>query len=206
MELQAVECAVATVDQLPSDVRLAINVSPQLALDPRLAQTFYTCGVPMERIILEITEHTAVHHYPSIRDALSPLRGSGLKLAVDDAGAGYASFAHVLQLRPEIIKLDRSLTGGIDRDPAARAFVTGVVLVALELGAVVVAEGVETVDQLVQLETLGIDYVQGYLLASPTTDTDEWHTWNQKIWNVDAITHPTLAEPETITMPRTIHV
>jgi EAL domain-containing protein (putative c-di-GMP-specific phosphodiesterase class I) len=206
LELQAVEGAVATADQLPSEVRLSVNVSPQLALDPRLAQTFLSCGVPLERIILEITEHTAVHNYPSIRDALLPLRGSGVKLAVDDAGAGYASFAHVLQLRPEIIKLDRSLIAGIDRDPAARAFVTGVVLLALELGAVVVAEGVETADQLAQLQALGIDYVQGYLLASPTTDTGEWQTWNQKTWNLDSLTHPAPAQAGPITMPRTIHV
>jgi EAL domain-containing protein (putative c-di-GMP-specific phosphodiesterase class I) len=191
LELQAVEGAVAAADRLPSDVRLSVNISPQLAL---------------ERIILEITEHTAVHNYPSIRDALLPLRGNGVKLAVDDAGAGYASFAHVLQLRPEIIKLDRSLIAGIDRDPAARAFVTGVVLLALELGAVVVAEGVETADQLAQLQALGIDAVQGYLLASPTTDTGEWQTWNQKTWNLDSLTHPAPAQAEPITLPRTIHV
>jgi EAL domain-containing protein (putative c-di-GMP-specific phosphodiesterase class I) len=205
LELQALETAFAMVNELPGDVRLAVNVSPKVTLDPRLSETLLRSGIPMERVILEITEHTAVAHYPSVRDALLPLRGSGVRLAVDDAGAGYASFAHVLQLRPEIIKLDRSLVFGIDRDPAARAFVTGVVLLALELGASVVAEGVETEAQRVQLEALGIDYVQGFLLASPTTDASEWRSWAERTWAVGSTADVT--DPlDTIRITREIHV
>jgi EAL domain-containing protein (putative c-di-GMP-specific phosphodiesterase class I) len=103
-------------------------------------------------------------------------------LAVDDAGAGYASFAHVLQLRPDVIKLDRCLTAGVDDDPAARAFISGVVLVALELGADVTAEGVETEAELTVLETLGVDNAQGHLLARPSTDQADWRAWQHAPW------------------------
>jgi EAL domain-containing protein (putative c-di-GMP-specific phosphodiesterase class I) len=202
-ELHAVAAALATVDRLPSAVRLAINVSPELALDPRLAALLFDSGVPLQRVVLEITEHTAVAHYPSVCDALLPLRGRGVGIAVDDAGAGYASFAHVVQLRPEIVKLDRSLIAGIHCDPAARAFVTGIVLLALDLGAAVVAEGVETPEQQAQLEALGIDYLQGYLLAPPTTDPAEWLSWGDRLWGTGAGAIP---DNERIGVPRTIRV
>jgi EAL domain-containing protein (putative c-di-GMP-specific phosphodiesterase class I) len=90
-----------------------------------------------------------------------------MRLAVDDTGAGYASFAHVLRLRPDDIKLDRSLVAGIDSDAARRAFVTAIVLLALELEAAVTGEGVETPGELATLNTLGVDRAQGYHLGSP---------------------------------------
>jgi EAL domain-containing protein (putative c-di-GMP-specific phosphodiesterase class I) len=213
LELQAVETALATAAHLPEDVRLAVNVSPAMTLDPRFIERITACGLALDRIILEITEHTTVSHYPSIERALSPLRANGLALAVDDAGAGYASFAHVLQLRPEIIKLDRSLTLGIDHEPAARAFVTGVMLLALELRAAVVAEGVETGEELATLETLGIDFAQGYLLAMPSMNPHDWQAWPDRTWDVGQITpEPTpvrASSPGTIRLTAstpTVHV
>ncbi len=99
----------------------------------------------------------------------APAPAAGLRLAVDDTGAGYASFAHVLRLRPDTIKLDRSLLADIDHDAARRAFVTAIVLMALELGAAVTAEGVETAAELDTLRSLGVDTVQGFLIARPST-------------------------------------
>jgi EAL domain-containing protein (putative c-di-GMP-specific phosphodiesterase class I) len=83
----------------------------------------------------------------------------------------------VLQIRPDVVKLDRGLITGVESDPARRSLVTALVLLALELGASVTGEGVETLGQLESLETLGVDHGQGYLLARPTTDRAQWATW-----------------------------
>ena len=90
-----------------------------------------------------------------------------MRLAVDDPGAGYASFHHVLRLRPDIIALDRSLISYIGSDPAQRSLVTAVAPLALDLGARLTAEGVETEDQLSAVTDLGVDHGQGYLLGRP---------------------------------------
>jgi predicted signal transduction protein with EAL and GGDEF domain len=105
-----------------------------------------------------------------------------LRLAVGDTGAGYASFAHVLSLRPDDIKLDRSLVAGIDSDAARRAYDTAIVLLALELGAAVTGEGVETPDELATLNTLGVDRAQGYHLGRPTLSRATWDSWQQRRW------------------------
>jgi EAL domain-containing protein (putative c-di-GMP-specific phosphodiesterase class I) len=195
LELHALTTAVAAATELPGHVRLSLNASPQAILDPRFPSALADSGLPLHRLTLEITEHAAVAHYPDIRDALAPLRARGLALAVDDAGAGYSSFAHVLQLRPDVIKLDRCLTSGVDHDPAARAFISGVVLLALELGAAVTAEGVETKGELIVLEALGVDHAQGHLLAPPTTERQDWGTWEDKTWsNVTAASPYRLTE------------
>jgi EAL domain-containing protein (putative c-di-GMP-specific phosphodiesterase class I) len=110
------------------------------------------------------------------------LRERGVRLAVDDTGAGYASLNHVLQLRPDIIKLDRSLVSHVPIDPARRALVTALVLLALELGSSVTAEGVETPLELTTLATLGVDHAQGYLLSAPTTKTEDWLRWWDRQW------------------------
>jgi len=95
------------------------------------------------------------------------LQKRGIRLAVDDAGAGYASFRHILQLKPDIIQLDMSLTRDIDTDTARRALASALILFARETGSKVVAEGVETVSELRTLRALGVNEVQGYLLGRP---------------------------------------
>jgi EAL domain-containing protein (putative c-di-GMP-specific phosphodiesterase class I) len=182
LELLAVRRAVQSLRRLPEGVRLSVNASPALVLDPAFDEVLRGCDA-LDRLTVEITEHAAVSGYEDIRVALAPHRRRGLQLAVDDTGAGYASFAHVLRLRPDVIKLDRSLLADIDHDAAARAFVTAVVLMALELGAEVTAEGVETPAELDTLRTLGVDAVQGYLLARPSTEQAVWSTWATRDWS-----------------------
>jgi PAS domain S-box-containing protein len=186
LELRALEAALATAGELPPYVQLSVNVSPALVLDPAFRALLDRAGDLRERLVVEITEHAAVTRYEDIRAALLPHREHGLRLAVDDTGAGYASFTHVLRLRPDVIKLDRSLLAGIDADAARRAFVTAIVLLALELGAAVTAEGIETVAELETLRTLGVDHVQGFLLARPTADRGSWRAWAARDWLVHA--------------------
>lgn len=189
LELAAVARALGVIPSLPADVTLAVNASPGLITDRRLRDLLMDSGVDLCRVAIEVTEHTAITHYEDIHSALRPLRASGLHLAVDDTGAGYASFAHVLRLRPDSVKLDRSLIAGIDSDPARRAFVTAVVLLALELHSTVAAEGVETPGELAVLASLGVDHAQGYLLARPTVEPARWASWPDPSWRNDPGIH-----------------
>ncbi|MDQ1668877.1 MAG: hypothetical protein QOE40_938 [Actinomycetota bacterium] len=174
--------ALSTLADLPAGIRLSVNASPDLILDAGLAELFTASGVPLHRITVEITEHRPVACYDDVLAALRPLREQGLHLAVDDTGAGYASFQHVLRLRPESIKLDRSLLSEITTDRARRSLVTAIVLLALDLGATVVAEGVEDEAELRALADLGVHLAQGYLLARPATDAAVQASWARLDW------------------------
>lgn len=165
LEMLAVELAIEGLQTLPGDAVVSINVSPQTVLSPELRQAL--ASVPLSRIILEITEHEAVKFYEPLLKVLEPLRRQGLRIAVDDAGAGYASFKHILRLRPELIKLDMTLSRGIDTDPSRRALAAALVWFANEIGSDLVAEGVETATELRTLQELGVNFVQGHLLARP---------------------------------------
>lgn len=174
--------ALALFEQLPEAVYLSVNASPELLVDPVFCQDLAASGLPLHRLVIEITEHARVPDYPALNAALVCLRARGVRFAIDDTGAGYASLNHVLQLRPDIIKLDRALIIDVEGDPARRSLVTALVLLALEIGASVTGEGVETADQLEALSTLGVDHAQGYLLSRPCTDHSVWEAWWQRRW------------------------
>ncbi|MDQ1621473.1 MAG: hypothetical protein QOE19_4042 [Actinomycetota bacterium] len=182
LELLCVTRALRLVSRLPAGIGLSVNASPSLILDPRLSQAINDSGVVLTRLTLEITEHAAVTEYDDIKAALLGLRERGVRLAVDDTGAGYASFNHVLRLRPDIIKLDQSLVVGIADDPARRAFVTAIVLLALELDATVTAEGVQSSDDLTTVAALGVDQAQGYHVGRPDVGAATWATWSHRRW------------------------
>jgi len=116
---------------------------------------------------VEITEHVAVQDYDALSAVLRRYRDAGLRLAVDDAGAGYASLLHILKLRPDYIKIDLSLVRDIHLDPARQALVSSLVSFARTVDAVLVAEGVEQQAELDMLVTLGVRQMQGYLLCPP---------------------------------------
>lgn len=164
LELEAVTASKALwlLPALAPEQALAINPSPDVAF--QLAATATHRDLAWSRIILELTEHAAVESYAEIRERLQPLRERGLRLAIDDAGAGFASLRHIVELRPHIIKIDRSLVDGLESDLARRSVVTNFMLLALDIGAVVVAEGVETQAELHAVSALGVDAVQGYLM------------------------------------------
>jgi PAS domain S-box-containing protein len=202
LELLAVERALALAPALPEHINISINASPALIVDPRLPATLTSRGPGLHRLTLEITEHAAVSEYASIKAALLPLRQQGLRLAVDDTGAGYASFNHVLHLRPDVIKLDRSLLTDIATDAARRAFVTAIVLLALELDASITGEGIETATELETISLLGVDHAQGYYLGTPDTNPTTWATWATSSWPTQTHGSHTLspAEPHRKTL------
>jgi PAS domain S-box-containing protein len=187
LELLAIETALASARSLPSSLYISINVSPSTVAEGAVASVIGRAAVPADRIVLELTEHVSIEDYDALLPALEALRQTGLRLAVDDAGAGFASFRHILRLMPDIIKLDQSITRGIDTNAAQRALAAALVMFALDVGStIVVAEGVETEAELLTVATLGIDAVQGYYLARPTVADDiEYdkfapHAWSRK--------------------------
>lgn len=165
LELAAFEKALGALDRLPPPLYLSVNVSPATITSGRLRPLLDT--LPLDRLVLEVTEHDSVSDYSNLVDTLAPLRAAGLRLAVDDTGAGYSSLQHIVQIAPDLIKLDMSLTQRIDTDPARRALASALIFFARETGAQLVAEGVETQAELDTLRLLGVNKAQGYLLGRP---------------------------------------
>lgn len=165
LELAAVRLALQDLRHLPPHAYLALNASPATVLSGGLEAALH--AVPGDRIVVEVTEHTAIETYGRLRAALAALRRRGVRIAVDDAGAGYASFRHILRLRPDIIKLDMTLTRGIDHDASRRALASALIGFGQDTGSAIVAEGVETAAELRTLRRLGVVVAQGYHLGRP---------------------------------------
>ncbi len=165
LELAAIESAFSHAALVPDDVALSVNCSPQALADPRLPAFFLTQRP--RPVILELTEHAIVDDYQLLDAAIARLRSWGAKLAIDDAGAGFASLRHIVRLAPEIIKLDISLTQNLRHDPVRRALADCLIRFARETGSELIAEGIEHDHDLDTWIDLGADAVQGYHLARP---------------------------------------
>ena len=165
LELHALQVALADWNRSPADAYLSLNVSPQTAMSPRLIALLE--NAPCALIVLEVTEHAGIDDYGALGEALVRLRSRGLRIAIDDAGAGYSSLRHILNLRPDIIKLDIALTRGIDTDPARQALAIALVSFRNEIDAILVAEGIESKGELEMLVQLGLSHGQGYYLGRP---------------------------------------
>jgi EAL domain-containing protein (putative c-di-GMP-specific phosphodiesterase class I) len=167
LELAAVARALERLDRLPSGMYLSLNAS----VEAIMSDNFHAAmsDVPAERIVLELTEHTQIADYSSFNRTVESLRSVGMRLAVDDAGSGFASFNHVLNLAPDVIKLDISLIRGIDHDPAKQALARALLRFGSEaFGTTFVAEGIETKGELGTVQSLGFHSGQGFILGRPS--------------------------------------
>lgn len=165
LELLAVREALKGMPALPDGCYLSLNVSPNALLSGEILDLLLDC--PARSVVLEITEHARIADYDAFLAALAPLREYGIRIAVDDAGAGYASFQHILELRADIIKLDISLIRNIHADTARRALAAALIKFAEVTGTKVIAEGVETETELAELRRLGVEKVQGFYIGRP---------------------------------------
>jgi len=162
LEGAALGAVLAAARAIPRECPVSVNLSPNAVLEPAIQDALLAQD---RRLIIEITEHEP---FPDdLGGGLNRLREQGIDVAVDDAGAGYASFTQLLRLRPDIIKIDGELIADIDNDPAKRAITTALTSLAAELDAQIVAEAVETAGQLETLIGLGIEYGQGFYLGRP---------------------------------------
>lgn len=148
----------------PGDTLLFVNASPELVLDPSLVML--RSALP-ERLVIEITEQSAVDDYGEFKKLLARLDSNPVRFAIDDTGAGYSSLRHVIELSPDFLKLDRTLVRDIDRDARRHALVRALVAFAGEVGTSVIAEGIETSAELAGLIAAGVPLGQGYLIGQP---------------------------------------
>jgi PAS domain S-box-containing protein len=164
LERATIEAALDAASSLPSEIALNLNVSPALVLAGEQLHRLLdrtTCD-----IVLEITEHEPVEDYRALRKAVARF-GDRIRLSVDDAGAGFASLRHILELRPAIVKLDRGLVEGVDGDPVRQALVAGMVHFASRAGTILIGEGIETEAERTTLLSLGVQAGQGFLFGRP---------------------------------------
>ncbi len=168
LELAAARTALAALDRPAHVGYLSLNLSAEAILSDEFPAL--VAAADPRRLVVEITEHAAVEDYEALTRALCRHRAAGLRLAVDDAGAGYASLRHILKLRPDFIKIDLSLVRDIHLDPVRQALVTSLVTFARSVGAELVAEGVEQQTELDSLVGLGVRHMQGFLLCPPCDD------------------------------------
>ncbi|MHB8437940.1 MAG: EAL domain-containing response regulator [Acidimicrobiales bacterium] len=171
LELAVLCAALEAGAERPDEVYLSVNVSPATVMSDTFGHIMSDLTHP-ERVVVELTEHVPVDDYDELSDRLAPIRARGTRLAVDDAGAGYASFRHVLELHPDVIKLDLSLVSDIESSASQRALASSLVGFARAVGSTVVAEGLETQAQSRCLAELGVTFGQGNLLAEPDTNLD----------------------------------
>ena len=164
-ELTAVRRALEELHALPVDAYLSLNVSPETAVSDELLSLVGPALGP--RLVLEITEHAPIDDYASFAADLERLRARGVRIAIDDTGAGFASLRHILRLAPDVIKIDMTLTRRITTDRAERALTRALISFAAETGATVVAEGIESEEEIVALSELGVPCGQGYHLGRP---------------------------------------
>jgi len=160
------ELALEHLPDIPPGNRLSLNLSAGALLDPDVQRPLWE--VADERIGVELTEHQQITDYSAVRAVTRRLQANGVHVAVDDAGAGYSSFRHILRLSPDVIKIDLELTRDIHRDPVRQALVRALVHFARDVGATLVAEGIETADQPATLRGLGAEVGQGYRMCPPS--------------------------------------
>ena len=165
LELTVARRALQALPRVPDGAYLSINVSPEAAASAEIERLCkeHEPG----RIILEITEHSFVEDYLILSERTRALRREGVRLAIDDAGAGFASLRHVLRLEPDLIKLDISITHGIDTQVRHQSLASAMLTFAQGTSASIVAEGIETEGELATLRRLGVAYGQGHYLGYP---------------------------------------
>lgn len=165
LELAALRLAFAAIPSLPARTCLTVNASPATLVGAAFQKLVReTDG---RRIVVEVTEHAPIADYVRMNDAVQRIKADGVRLAIDDAGAGFASLRHILRLDPDFIKLDGTLIRGIAKDRSKQALAAGLISFAEKIGATIVAEGIETAGELKALAGLGVRYGQGYYLARP---------------------------------------
>ena len=164
LELACLRASLEAARAFPDDLFLSLNVSPGLVLkSSELARLLSTTNRPL---ILELTEHVSIDDYNSMRAAISRL-GPNVRIAVDDAGAGFSTLHHLLALKPNVVKLDLALVRGIEADLVRQSLVAGVVHFAARTDCTVIAEGIETEEELAAMLSLKVPLGQGFLLGKP---------------------------------------
>jgi len=170
IEMLAIRAALGQLEKLPSDAFISVNVSPATAASDELREVLEQ--VDGSRVVLEITENAAAEGYDEVSEAVGALRSSGVRIALDDTGSGTVSFSSLFDVHADIIKIDIDVTRGIDSDPMKEAMAAALKSLADRLGAMSLAEGIETEQELELLREVGVQAGQGYLFGRPESVSD----------------------------------
>jgi EAL domain-containing protein (putative c-di-GMP-specific phosphodiesterase class I) len=165
LEILLVRVALAKLPELPPDLFLSVNISPESLVSTAFSACLAEHDV--SRVVFELTEHTEFPEAKTLARQMANVRERGARIALDDVGSGYTSIRHVLALAPEFIKLDQTLVELAEHESRHRAMVRALAAFGTETGSQVVAEGVETPQQLEMLRELGVGLGQGFLWARP---------------------------------------
>lgn len=205
LDLHAAKRGLDAARRLPEHIYLSLNLSPETLMWPGVVEFLAGAEIEPSRLIVEITERGPIGDYAAFGAALGPLRALGIRFAVDDAGSGYAGLRHILRLSPEIIKLDRSMVSNIDDEPSGRAMTSAIARFADDVGATVVAEGIETSRDLSTLRGLGINVGQGYLFAKPSREPADWAAWAADVPPWHDVVHPSMTPSSLLGDPTHVH-
>ena len=167
--------AFAKAHELPTDKMLFINVDPKIIKDTRFQkgvtlEMLTQYNIDASNIIFEITEKSSIEDYKNFRRVLDNYTSQGYKIAIDDAGAGYSGLKSVAEIRPQFIKIDMDLVRDIDKDVLKQALLKAFYEFSVSTNMKIIAEGIETIDELETLIHIGIPYGQGYLLQRPAVE------------------------------------
>jgi EAL domain-containing protein (putative c-di-GMP-specific phosphodiesterase class I) len=171
IEMVAIRVALAQLDRLPPDAFISVNVSPETAGSAELRDVLGS--VDPSRVVLEITENAAAGDYEEVSEAVGALRAIGVRIALDDTGSGTVSFNSLFDVHADIIKIDIDVTHGIASDPMKEAMAAALKALADRLGAMSLAEGIETEEELNLLRGVGVQAGQGYLFGRPEPVDDQ---------------------------------
>ncbi|MCG6117442.1 MAG: EAL domain-containing protein [Aquimonas sp.] len=180
--------AISLAARLKMQSALSINFMPNAVYRPELCirttlEAADAFGFPIEQIIFEITEAEQIQDKRHLRNIVEYYRSRGFRTAIDDFGAGYSGLNLLAEVRVDLIKLDLELIRDIDSDRARQAIVRGICQVARDLDSTVIAEGIESREELKALRDLGIELFQGYLFARPAFEAltefsaEQWASW-----------------------------
>ena len=169
LEMLAVRCALTSAALVPDPFYVSVNASPETVISGALEPVLEAYDA--RNLVVEVTEHQAVADYSVLKKALEPI-SKHARIAIDDVGAGYAGLRHLVDLSPDLLKLDMSLTREIHRDVARRALAGAMVGFARAIGSKLIAEGIECAEEAEVLADLGVDYGQGYHYARPMPVAD----------------------------------
>jgi EAL domain-containing protein (putative c-di-GMP-specific phosphodiesterase class I) len=169
--------ALGAIAKLPPDLRsihtFFLNVSPDVIDDPRFVSGFTRGvleehGISLTNVVIEITERTSIHDYAKFEAVVRHYADQGFQIALDDFGSGHSGLRTLVSCAPHYLKLDMALTRRVDREPYKETIVRSVAALARNIGAVLIAEGVETWAEARTLMRCGIEWAQGFLFGRPT--------------------------------------
>lgn len=171
LEMLSWRVALKSISQHLNEEKLFLNCNPYLVEGPKfqsIKTLFENSNVPLDHVILEITERSAIIDFDAFFEQLQRFRDHGFKFAVDDVGGGYSSLESIVKTKPEVVKIDRHIVNGLQKDDFKRSVVKFIVSFCKENNIISIAEGIETKQDLKVVMDLGVDAAQGYFLCKPT--------------------------------------